>query len=374
MNKSAVLSVGLLAGTIIGAGIFSLPYLFYRVGIIPGILYLILFSVVYIAFYFMYSELLLKENEPHDFFALARKHLSKKTSHLASFFVIGELLFALVVYLILAETFLDFGFGIKGTIPVLLFWACSSIFMFIRLNWLGVIEVLSTLSIIVVVIFIFFIGGLTTNNSNFSLFPSNVDWKLLLLPFGPLLFSFSGRPAVSKVVEEYRKSKEEGNPFSIKKSLVWGTIVPAVIYLFFVLSVFRLGGAISPDTFSGLTFLSPLISALLGILGLIALWDSYFVIGINIKDILTLDARWPKWIGAGTSLFLPLVLYAFGFKDFLLVLGLVGGIFIAFEGIFVTRMWQRAFPLHKFRKIAGTLYIVFFIAIIYEVLNIVFGL
>lgn len=374
MNTRAVLSVGLLAGTIIGAGIFSLPYLFYRVGIVFGVLYLVLFSGVYIVFYFMYSELLLKENEPHDFFALARKYLSKITSRLASFFIIGELLFALVVYLILAETFLDFGFGIKGIFPVLLFWMCSSIFMFIRLHWLGIIEVLSTLSIIAVVIFIFFIGGTTMYNSDFSLFPQTLDWKLLLLPFGPLLFSFSGRPAVSKVVEEYRKSKGEGNPFSIKKSLIWGTIVPAVIYLFFVLSVFRLGGVVSPDTFSGLTFLSPLVSALLGILGLVALWDSYFVIGMNIKDILTLDARLPQWIGAGISLFLPLILYMLGFKDFLLVLGLVGGIFIALEGIFVTRMWQRAFPLHKFRKIAGVLYVVFFVAIIYEVSNIIFGL
>ena len=374
MNKSAILSVGLLAGTIIGAGIFSLPYIFSRVGIIPATLYLVVFSGIYTVFYFMYSELLLQENKPHDFFTLAKKHLSKITSQFAPFFIIGELLFTLVVYLILAETFLDFGFGIKGIIPVLLFWACSSVFMFVRLNWLGIIEVLSTLSIIAVVIFIFFMGGTTISNSNFSLFPQAFDWKLFLLPFGPLLFSFSGRPAVSKVVEEYRRAKTDGSPFSIKKSLMWGTIIPAVIYLFFVLSVFRLGGTVSSDALSGLTFLSPILSALLGTLGLIALWDSYFIIGINIKDILTLDARWSRWIGICISLFSPLILYVLGFKDFLLVLGLVGGIFIACEGIFVTCMWQNAFPLHRFKKIANALYVVFFVAIIYEVLNIIFGL
>ncbi len=374
MHKPAILSVGLLAGTIIGAGIFSLPYLFFRVGLVPSVLYLLMFSGIYIAFYFMYSSLLLKESEPHDFFRLARKYLSKPFSKLASFLAIGELLFALVIYLILAERFLNFSFGINGISAVFLFWILSSVFIFVRLNWLGVIEVLSTLSVITLIIFIFFIGGTTTNIPNISLFPHIFDWKLLLLPFGPLLFSFSGRSAISKIVEEYRKAKDTNSRFSIKKSLVWGTVIPAIVYLFFVFSVFRLGGNISADTLSGLTFLSPFVCGLLGLLGLIALWDSYFIIGINIKDILVWDALWPRWIGISIPLFLPLALYFLGFKDLLLVLGLVGGVFTACAGIFVTRMWQNAFPLHGFKNLSHALYIVFSIAVIYEVLNIAFSL
>lgn len=374
MNKSAVLSVGLLAGTIIGAGIFSLPYLFSRVGIILGITYLFVFSGVYIAFYFMYSSLLLKEEKPHDFFKLAEKNLSAPYSKIASFFAICELLFVLVVYLILAEKFLDFSLGINGIFSVCLFWALCSIFMFVRLRWLEIIEVLSTFSIIALIIFIFFLGGTTTNIPNLSFFPETFDWRLLLLPFGPLLFSFSGRSAISKMVEEYRKTKGSKNEFSIKTSFIWGTLIPAAIYFFFVLGVFRLGGNISPDTLSGLTFLPPIICGLLGLLGLIALWDSYFVIGINIKDILVLDARWPRWVGFGVPLFLPLVLYFFGLKDLILVLGLAGGIFTACAGIFVTRMWQNAFPLNKFTKASHVLYIVFSIAIVYEILNIIFGI
>ncbi len=373
MNKRAVLSVGLLAGTIIGAGIFSLPYLFSRVGLLLGIIYLLIFSGVYIAFYFMYSSLLIKENGPHDFFRLAEKNLSNPYSKLASLIAIGELLFVLVVYLILAEKFLSLSFGIGGILSVVLFWAVSSVFMFVRLRWLEIIEILSTFSIISLIVFVFFIGGTTTEIPNLSLFPKSFDWILLLLPFGPLLFSFSGRSAISKIVEEYKKAKGGSNEFSIKKSLVWGTLIPAIIYFFFILGVFRLGGDVSPDTLSGLTFLPPIISTLLGVLGLIALWDSYFVIGINVKDILVLDAGWPRWIGVGIPLFFPLLLYLFGFKDLLLVLGLVGGVFTACAGIFITRMWQNAFPLHKFKKFAGVLYGVFSVAIIYEILNIIFG-
>jgi len=372
MNKSAVLSVGLLAGTIIGAGIFSLPYLFSRIGFVLGVLYLLAFSGIYIAFYFMYSSLLFKEEKPHDFFRLAEKNLSAPYSKIASFFAIGELLFVLVVYLILAEKFLNFGFGISGSLSVVLFWALSSVFMFVRLRWLEVIEVLSTFSIVALIIFIFFLGGTTMDVPNFSFFPKTLDWTLLLLPFGLLLFSFSGRSAISKIVEEYRKTKGSKNEFSLKKSFAWGTFIPAAIYFFFVLSVFRLGGDISPDTLSGLTFLSPVVCSVLGLLGLIALWDSYFVIGINIKDILILDAGWPRWIGFCIPLFLPLLLYFLGFKDLILVLGIAGGIFTACAGIFVTRMWQNAFPLNKFKNISSILYVVFFAAIVYEILNIIF--
>jgi len=372
MNKSAVLSVGLLAGTIIGAGIFSLPYLFSRIGFFLGVLYLLIFSGIYIIFYFIYSSLLLREEKPHDFFKLSEKNLSSPYSKIASFVAIGELLFVLVVYLILAEKFLNFGFGISGSLSVCLFWALSSVFMFARLRWLEIIEVLSTFSIITLIVFIFFLGGTTINIPNFSFFPKAFNWTIFLLPFGLLLFSFSGRSAISKIVEEYRKTKGSENEFSMKKSFVWGTCIPAVIYFFFVLSVFRLGGDISSDTLSGLTFFSPLVCGLLGILGLIALWDSYFVIGINIKDILVLDAEWPKWVGFSVPLFLPLFLYFLGFKDLLFVLGLVGGVFTAFGGIFVIRMWQNAFPLHKLKKISYTLYLFFSAAIIYEILNIIF--
>ncbi len=372
MKKSAILSVGLLAGTIIGAGIFSLPYIFSKIGFIPSVLYLFVFAGVYISFYFMYSSLLLKEEGKHDFFRLAEKYLPSKFSKWASFIILGELIFALVVYLSLSVSFLEFGFGVSGILPVFAFWLIGSIFLFTKLDWLGIAELIGVFSIVAIVIFILFLGGSTNDFFIIKTFPDSFDWKIMLFPFGPLLFSFSGRPAISKIIEEYKKSKKSGATFSLKNTIILGTILPALVYLFFVLGIFRLGGDISPDALGGLSFLPPLIKTLLGFLGFMALWTSYVMIATNIRDIIVYDVKKIRFIGIIIPLFLPLTLFFLGFNNFIFVLGLVGGIFIALEGIFVVRMWQNAFRAHPMRRPAYVLYIIFLIAAIYEIFNLVF--
>jgi tryptophan-specific transport protein len=373
MNIHAVLSVGLLAGTIIGAGVFSLPYLFWGTGFVPGIFYLLFFVFIYIIFYFMYSALLLQEKEQHDFFKLSEKYFSPHISKISSLIIIVELLLALVAYLVLTGMFFEFGFGIQGLIPTILFWVFGSLFLFFKLKWLGIAELLGTISIIGIVIFIFFVSGDTFNMGDVPLFSQTFNLDVFLLPFGPLLFSFSGRPAISKVVEEHRKANEKKTPFSIKKTLVLGTIIPALVYIIFVLGVLKIGGPITPDALSGLISLTSIEKALLGILGLITLWTSYVMIAINVKDIIVFDARRSRLLGFIIPLFFPICAYFLGLKDFLFVIGLAGGVFIACEGIFVTCMWQKAFPKHPLHTAGGFLYVVFGIAIVYEVAHFILG-
>ena len=45
--KEIGLPAGLLSSLIIGAGIFALPYVFYRAGFLVGLFYLVIFSIVF---------------------------------------------------------------------------------------------------------------------------------------------------------------------------------------------------------------------------------------------------------------------------------------------------------------------------------------
>ena len=47
-QKNFIQATSILVGTIVGAGIFGLPYVFAQVGFIPGIFYLLFFVVVFI--------------------------------------------------------------------------------------------------------------------------------------------------------------------------------------------------------------------------------------------------------------------------------------------------------------------------------------
>jgi tyrosine-specific transport protein len=363
MRKDFWFATSILAGTIVGAGIFSLPYIFSRLGLLTGLFYLIAFTFIYYLVHIMYGEVLRTEGGNHQFFYLARKYFNRPLADFSSFVILGELVFVMLVYLVLAPTFAEIVFGSDGLIIYVLgFWFFGSLFIFVRLSILELADLFGILSILMIISLVIFLGGGELVTPAFQ----KLDTALFFLPFGPLLFSLSGRPAMHKVVEIQRQAAARGENFSLAKVSFWGTMIPGLIYFLFVLSVLRLNPAVSPESLNSLGFLSPPLLILLGILGLITLWTSYFMIGINVKDILRLDLKRSFWFSALFVVFVPLLLYFSGFRDFLAVITFTGSVFLAFEGIFVIMLWRRVFPTHRLRFYSPLLYLVFLAALGYE--------
>lgn len=361
MRKNYFLGTILLAGTIIGAGIFSLPYIFSKIGFLPGCIYLTFFTFVYGLIHLMYARILEKETGNHQFFYLAHKYFPKGLANIASFAIIGELVFVLLVYLVLAPAFFQYVWSAPQLILMLVFWLASSIFIFVRSKVMAWVDLISVLSMFGIIVLVFWAGrGQVLETVLFQKF----NPILLLLPFGPLLFSLAGRPAIHKIMELRNKT---AGIFPLKSIVFWGTAIPSLIYIFFIVSVLRLQPSPSEDVFTSLSFLSPWLLLVLGLMGLLSLWDSYFMIGANLKDLLQFDLKYPKWLVYLLVLFLPLGLYFIGLQNFLLVIGLAGGLFLALEGIFVAAMWKRAFPSHRWSAVVWPLCFVFVLAIIYEI-------
>lgn len=366
MDRKFLLATGLLAGTIIGAGIFSLPYLFSQVGLAGGLFYLIGFTGVYFFIHLMYGKVLAVQKGEHQFFYLAHRYFRPVLARFASWIILFELVFVMLVYLVLAPTFAELVFGSDGLIYLIVFWLFSSFFIFARLSVLGLADFGGIVSIFAIILIVLFAGG--GGRLETPAF-QDLDLALFFLPFGPLLFSLSGRPAMHKVIELWRQAKERSGGFSLAKVVFWGTAIPAVVYLLFVASILRLNPAVTPEALNSLNFLPPYLLVLLGILGLITLWTSYFMIGINVKDILRLDLKRPFWLSAAIVLLAPLVFYFLGFKEFLTVIAFTGSIFLAFEGLFVIGLWRKAFPESKWRHFSWPLYFVFLIAMAYEIVS-----
>jgi amino acid permease len=365
MGKNFILATGLLAGTIIGAGVFSLPYVFSRVGWLNGFFYLFVFTAVYGIIHWMYARILQVQDDNRQFFYLARRYFGKLANP-ASLIILAELIFVLLVYLVLAPTFSMLIFGGDKIIHLAVFWLLGSVFIFARLSWMGFadfIGVLCILGIIAVVFSVSWQGSLTTPAFQ------KLDFAVLFLPFGPLLFSLAGRPAIHKVIEEYRRSKVSGRPFLLKRAILWGTAIPAVVYSFFIISVLKLNPNVSPEALNSLGFLSPITIVLLGTMGLITLWTSYFMIGVNVKDILRSDLKYPVWLSALVVLLVPPLLYFVGFQEFLFVITFAGSIFLVLEAIFIITLWRRAFPQHRFRWLTLPLALIFITALTYEVVS-----
>ncbi len=360
----------ILTGTILGAGIFSLPYVIGNVGLFLGAAYLVCFGLVYFFIHRFYGEALLTAPPGHNFLYFLKESIGARAWRLSSAIIVAEFLLILTVYLILAPSFgaFVFGSGAAGTAVLAVFWALGSLFIFLRLDVLGWTEFLGVAAILAFTLFIFGFGAAPLSG---ALWPKDIGLAALLLPFGPLLFSLAGRSAMAQVVEKERDSAKAGRPFSVVKVAFWGTFIAAAVYFLFVVAVLRLTPHPAPDALSGLGGLPAGVLAILGIIGLLAIWKSYIVIGLNTKEMLELDLGLPKAWGALAVIAAPMAFYAIGLNDFLSVIGLLGGLFLAFDSALVVYIWRRLVPRSRLRPLSWVLYAIFLAAAIFEIISLV---
>lgn len=368
MSKNFLLSVTILAGTILGAGIFSMPYVVSRVGLALGAAYLLFFGYVYFLVHKFYGEALQTAPPGHNFLYFLRESMGRAYWNIASAIIVAEFILILTVYLILAPAFGALIFGGGGWAVLLGFWALGSLFIFFRLNVLGWTEFLGVAAILAFLILIF---GFGSGPVAASAWPDSLTWPLFFLPFGPLLFSLAGRSAMVQVIEEKRKSEKAGRSFSVGQVAFWGTFLAAVVYFVFAIGILRLAPSPSPDTLSGLRNLPGVVLAVLGAVGLVAIWKSYIVIGLNAKEMFDLDLKWPRFLGGLAVVALPLALYSAGLNNFLSAIGLLGGLFLAFDSALVVHIWRRLVPRSKLRPLSWALYAIFLAAAVYEIISVV---
>ena len=336
-----ILPAALLSATIIGAGIFSLPFVFQKAGLIAGLFYLLIFSAVFVFIHLRYADIISKTAENHRFAGYAETYLGKSGKWLAILMTIVGMFFALTVYLILSKSFIDILFpSLADTYKILAFWFFGSLAVFLGIKRLTISEFCITFGIgaIILIIFVFGSNNLDQTISSVPFF----NLQYIFLPYGAVLFALSGRAAIPTVLGYFRKNNLPST--SIKSSIVLGTLFPAFIYAVFVLAILNLSGNIvSQDSVSGLIGRLPFWTLeILGILGIISLWSSYIVIGRDIKKSLGYDLNLPKLLIALIVVFAPIILYFSGFQNFLKLVGLTGGIFMGLEGIFIVLIRQKA--------------------------------
>ncbi len=368
-KRNLILPICLLSGTILGAGIFSLPYVFSQLGFLNGIFFLLFFAIVYCVIHLMYGMVLREQSGEHQFFYLAKKYFSPRFSSIASLVILAELIFILLVYLVLAPQFLSAIFGTNQTLSLLIFWLVASLPIFMRLEWIGALDFIGVLLMLGTTLVIF--GESFSYEWRAALFQP-LSLATFFLPFGPLLFSLSGRPALHKVHEALKKIPDGEREGALRRTVLWGTFIPAVVYAMFAFSVLKINPAVPEEALGGLTSLPFFLFILLNAMGFIAIWKAYAMIGSNVRDILRLDLKLPLWMGALIVLLGPLALYLLGFKTFFFAISFAGDIFLGLEGITVVRMWQKAFPRSKWRRLSFALYPVFICGIMYGLLSLLF--
>jgi tyrosine-specific transport protein len=334
MNKKFWATAFTLTGTIIGAGILGLPYVFAKAGFLIGLFWLVLLGIIMIIVNLYLGEITLKTKPIHQLAGYAKKYLGHKAGKIMLFATLFGIYSALIAYLIgegqsLAQLFLgnlkySVLFGIK-------FWLGMTLLLREGLRGLKKIETWGVLIIIGIIlgIFIWFLPSANLSNLK-QINPSD-----FFLPFGVVLFALLGFASIPELRREIK-----GQEKNLKKAIILGSLIPIILYILFSgIFVSVLGTDI--EQVATISF-GPIII----ILGIFTMLTSYFVLSFALKDIFMFDLRFSKRKTLFLVSILPLIFYiflsVFNIAGFIEVLGLSGVISGGITGILILFANQKA--------------------------------
>lgn len=326
----------ILAGTILGVGIFGLPYVFSKSGFLTGLFFLFFCGVLVTINHLLYGEILLRTPGEHRLPGLAKIYLGKLGFSLTSISSIVSAISVLLAYLILGgQFFSNLGQAINHPMGVglatIVFWIIGTIGFSFGVGFIGFGAILG---VILIVIFIigFFILGIPHVQLEML---TKINFSQFLLPYGVLLFSLSDGSAVPEILNYFTKKGVTKEKIDFKKPIISGTLLPPILYILFILGVFGLfqGKIIPVDLIPGLLQYNPIVGLITNVLGIILILTSYFVIGLNLRNTLHLDLKMKGWASWLIPTALPIALYFFGFQNFIGVISFIGAVIL---GIVIT--------------------------------------
>lgn len=317
-------ATAVMIGYTIGVGIFGLPYLVSKAGLLPFlILFAILLPVQYII-HLIYGSIILSTEGYHRMPGYTEIYLGKGWKMLVFVGKVVGSIGAMLAYIIVTGIFLNdllqpiFG-GIDNTfLYATIFFALEAFIVYLGVGMIAKTELVLTALLIGVVVLISIKGAPFISSENYIIF----DWKYMLLPYGALLFSLDGNGSLPVVARLLRR-----NPEAMKKVVRLGTFVSAAITLLFTLSISGITGAsTTPDALTGVSLIMNGAVTLALVFGIISMATSFFGVAEAVRDTLNWDYGLNKKLSWAIAVFVPYGLYVLGVENLTDVITFVGAL------------------------------------------------
>lgn len=328
-----------LIGTVVGVGIFGLPYVFSQAGYVFGLIELVIIAALSLLTYFIYADLLAVNKGHVRFVAVVSNQLGPLGRAIATTAFYGSLWGAMLAYIIIGGQFLsnvlrpllhgqDFVYQIA-------FWIIASVCM------IGGTLFVRRLQAFLIPVFFVMIAALAL----FALPNLHLDYLAtmeptnILMPFGALIFAFSGFSAVPESREALGRRKTQ-----IRSSLILGVTLVAVLYALFTFAVVGMTGPFtSVQSVDGLRLATGAwLSIFVSIIGLCTVFTAFISVGTSLMNSLIYDFRGRYLSSWWLTVTIPLCVFLFGARDFINVIGTTGGLLGGLCGIVLLVAYERA--------------------------------
>ncbi|RMD59795.1 hypothetical protein D6821_00330 [Candidatus Parcubacteria bacterium] len=323
MSKKYFHSIAVMVGTIIGVGIFSLPFILVKTGLMIFLLYFFALAAVQYFIHLLYAEIILSTRQKHRLAGYAKRYLGAPYDKIVLILVLASVNLTILIYLIVGGDFahkllgdwlggeaayyswLLFGIGLLIT-----YWG----FRGVAWTELG----MSGLLLIVITIIVW--KGAQSWRPEVLLYN---NWQAAFLPYGPIFFALSGATCLPVICKLLAHKKE-----NIKSVIGWGTFGAAALILIFSIVVAGVTGVnTSADALGGLEKVwGGAIMKIVLLFGFLAIFTSFIVSLQNSREIYWWDLGLPRHISWLLANFIPLGLWLLGFNNFAQIIGFTGAL------------------------------------------------
>ncbi|MBI4449735.1 hypothetical protein HY634_01635 [Candidatus Uhrbacteria bacterium] len=329
----------MLIGTIIGVGIFGVPYVVARSGVAIGLIHFVVLTLAVLLVHLWFGELTLRTKAHHRLVGYAGLYLGPWGKRLAALVGIGGIYGALLAYLIVAGSFPHQLLGpALGATPwhySVAFGALAGLAVAFGLRLVEELEFILTAFLFIAMSLILIVGAQRVNTENFS----TVNVAAAFLPYGAILFSLSGASAIAEIRDILR-----GRERFLNRAIVRGTLIASALTLLFVLTVVGVsGGATSSEAIAGLApVLGRSIVVLGAVLGFLAIATSFLTLGLYLNEVFRFDFHLRRVSAFFLGIGVPLLLFLIGDPTFTGVIIVTGGIFGGLDGLLIALLVLKA--------------------------------
>ena len=225
--NSFTLALSTLVGTIVGAGIFGIPFAMLKSGIVPGLFYLFLLGGIICLLHLFFGEICLRTSGKHRLVGYAEIYLGKQGKVFATLTLLFVLVGTLLAYLILVGEFSEIVFGsflpFSSTVFTILFAICALFLVLSGRQLITRIEFFTNILFVGAIATLIVLAMPHVKSFEAPLFDFS-NLSNLFLPFGVLLFAFAGFEAIPEVMSflRDRNARTKLNDIIIASSVIVG--------------------------------------------------------------------------------------------------------------------------------------------------------
>lgn len=332
-------AIGMMVGGVVGVGVFGLPYAFAQSGFSIAFLELLIIASLMLIVQFMHAELALQTEGTHRLAGFVEIYLGKKWGMLSILAICASVWGALLAYMIIGGKFLFLIlspiFGGTVTVYSYIVAIIAAYLIYRGLQFASKIEVFVIFALLFLFLFIIVLSIPSIRLDNLV----GIDPTKWFLPYGIILFALSSTGIVSEMKDVLGLQAKK----QLGKAIFAGMVIVVLLYTFFAFSVLGVTGIHTTQVvFDGLIpVFGNSFKYIASILGAITVLSIFMMLGIQLQNTLKFDFRFPR-VGAWLlTISVPVLLFSFGVKEFVDLVGFVGAVFGGFLGILIVLCYMK---------------------------------